>query len=101
MDHEKLADLARPALIIAAARRSVLTYKELGRAIDYPPGTPLPHHMNRVLDIVSDRCEAAGEPSLAVLVVNQETGMPGEGFRSGARAWHAEAQACYRHWTLG
>lgn len=40
MDYDAFADLARPALIIAAARRSLVTYGELARAIDFPEGTP-------------------------------------------------------------
>lgn len=98
MDHATLAALARPALITAAMRRTPLTYKELGQAIGYPADVPLPHHMNRILDLVSRRCIDAGEPSLAVLAVNQETGKPGEGFTTGAKEWHAEAQDCYRRW---
>jgi hypothetical protein len=59
---------------------------------------PLAHHINRVLDIVSKRCITENEPSLAVRVVNQQTGEPGVGFRAGRVPWHEEARQCYRFW---
>lgn len=98
MDYGTFAALARSALITAAMRRTPLTYKELGQAVGYPDDVPLSHHMNRILNLVSRRCIEASEPSLAVLAVNQETGKPGDGFTTGAKEWHAEAQDCYRRW---
>jgi hypothetical protein len=98
MDYDALAERARPALIVAAMRRTPVTYGELGRALDLDENLPLSHHINRVLDIVSQRCIAAGEPSLAVIVVNQQTGEPGPGFRAGAVPWYEEARQCYRVW---
>ncbi|MCW2764933.1 MAG: hypothetical protein JWO11_892 [Nocardioides sp.] len=95
--HDELADRARPALIIAAMRRSVLTYGELGKAVGLS-GVELRNDMRHVLDEVARRCIAAKEPSLAVLVVNQKTGKPGQGFSPGYKDWHAEAQECFRHW---
>ena len=99
MDYDALADLARPALIIAAARRSLVTYGELARAIGFPKDTPPSHHMKRILDRLSDRCTADGEPSLAVLVVAKDTGQPGSGFDPAGGTWHAETQRCFRHWA--
>ena len=99
MDYDALAERARPALITAAMRRTPLTYGELGRALDLDANLPLPHHINRVLNTVSQRCIAAGEPSLTVIVVNQQTGEPGPGFQAGAVPWYEEARQCYRHWS--
>ncbi len=99
MDYDRLAALARPALITAAMRRSTLTYGELAKAIDFDSQVPLSHHLNRVLDLVSDECIAAGEPSLAVLVVNAQTGEPGDGFTEGTLTWMAEARACFKRWS--
>jgi len=100
MDYDALAALARPALITAAARRSTMTYKELGRAIGLDANLPLPHHINRVLDRVATTCVDAGEPSLAVLVVNGQTGEPGPGFNAGSAPWFTETQACFRRWAI-
>jgi hypothetical protein len=64
---------ARAALIIAAMRRSILTYGELGKALGME-GITLRNQLRHVLDDVSDVCITGGEPSLAALVVNQDTG---------------------------
>lgn len=100
MDYDALAALARPALITAATRQSTMTYKELGRAIGLDPKIPAPHHLNRVLDLVSKVCITAGEPSLAVLVVAMDSGAPGSGFVPGSKPWFAEAQQCFRFWKI-
>jgi hypothetical protein len=48
---------------------------------------------------MSDRCIAAGEPSLAALVVNAKTGEPGRGWQDGDVAWHTEVQRVFRRWS--
>jgi hypothetical protein len=93
----ELVALARAALIVAAMRRSLVTYGELGRAIGMS-GVDLRNNMNRVLDDLSQACDDAGEPSLAALVVNQETGVPGAGWTNGSMSWAGEVRAVYRHW---
>lgn len=100
MDYAALAELARPALITAAARRSTLTYKELARAIGLDPDIPPAHHLGRVLDVVTNRCLDGGEPSLAVMVVNGKTGRPGHGFRAGSHSHLAELEQCFKYWAL-
>ena len=99
MDYDDLARLARPALIAACMRRSTMTYGELSRAIDLPGNVPINQHLNRVLDRVSDECDARHEPSLAVIVVNEKTGMPGPGFRKGKTEWFTETRRCFDRWT--
>ncbi|MBU2075212.1 MAG: hypothetical protein KKE65_05175 [Actinobacteria bacterium] len=99
MDYDALADQARPALILAAMRRTTVTYGELAKSISFDTSIPLSHHMKRVLDRVSDRCIKAGEPSLAVLVVNADTGVPGDGFTEGSLTWMAEARKCFKRWS--
>ncbi len=89
--------MARAALILAARRRTLVTYKELGLAIGMS-GVELPHHMKHVLNDLSNDCLARGEHSLAALVVNQETGAPGAGFDEGDHPWHAEVAKCFKHW---
>ncbi|MCG5446135.1 hypothetical protein NIE79_004700 [Micromonospora sp. NIE79] len=90
--------MARAALIIAAMRRSLLTYGELGHAIGMA-GIDLRNQMRHVLAQVAEECIAAGEPSLPALVVNATTGQPGAGWVDGAVRWHAEVQQLFRHWN--
>lgn len=83
---------------MAAMRRSIVTYKELGKAIGiYEVG--LRNEMRHVLDALSDDCKTRQEPSLAALVVNQRTGAPGQGWRDGDKPWHGEVQAVFRYWA--
>ncbi|KAA1418146.1 hypothetical protein FE697_020110 [Mumia zhuanghuii] len=98
MDYEILAERARAALITAAMRRSTLTYGELARAIDFDPDVPVGHHMNRILDLVSQECIDRSEPSLAPLVVNERTGEPGKGYRDGGEPWHKSVRRCFHAW---
>lgn len=89
---------ARAALVVAAMRRTILTYSELGRAIGMD-GIALRNQMRLVLIEVSNECATRKEPSLAALVVNTQTGEPGSGFRDGKVPWHAEVQQVFRYWT--
>ncbi|MCP3420345.1 helix-turn-helix transcriptional regulator [Nocardioides pinisoli] len=99
MDYDDLANRARAALIMAAMRRSTVTYGELARAIDFDPSVPPSHHMKRVLDIVTDECDSRGEPSLAPLVVNERTGEPGKGYQPNGEAWHKSVRRCFNAWS--
>lgn len=87
---------ARAALTVAAMRRTLLTYKELGTAIGMS-GVELRNRLPRVLDALSDECNHAGEPSLAALVVNADTGKPGAGWSDGVRPWHTEVRRVFVH----
>ena len=51
---------ARAALIIAATRRTLLTYGELGMALEME-GVNLRNQLGHVLDDVSEDCRARGE----------------------------------------
>ncbi|MTG88038.1 hypothetical protein GJV82_03565 [Cellulosimicrobium sp. BIT-GX5] len=99
MDYDLMASQARAALIVAAMRRSLLTYGELGRAVGIDRKIPLPGHVSRILDRVSTVCIDAGEPSLAVLVVGKSGGAPGRGFTKGKDEWFTEAQRCFEFWS--
>lgn len=89
---------ARAALVVAAMRRSLLTYGELGRAIGVG-GVGLRNEMRLILDDLSDDCQSRGEPSLAALVVNKDTGEPGAGWTNGPdTTWQQEVRLCFRHW---
>ncbi|MGA3561820.1 hypothetical protein [Melissospora conviva] len=86
---------ARGALIMAARRRSLVTYKELGLAID----TGALQSLGPVLDDLSDLCFTKKEPSLACLVVSTTTGAPGEGYDDGGESWHTSVQKAFRYWA--
>lgn len=84
--------LATPAevreLLIAAARGgAALTYGELLGLIGHPFSRPKMRSLCRILDSVDADCAARGEPELAVLVVRQSDGLPGQGWwvNGGAR----------------
>ena len=62
-------------------------------------GVDLRNQMRHVLDDVSRECERRKEPSLAALVVNQETGQPGAGWENGVREWPQEVRAVFRNWA--
>lgn len=68
MDCDAFPDLARPRLLMAAMRRTTVTYGELAKSIDFNTSIPLSHHTTQVLDRFSDRRTKSGEPPLAVPV---------------------------------
>lgn len=92
-----IADVARAALIIAAMRKTTVTYKELGLTVGIE-GVALSHHLPRVLDEVGAPCRKAGEPSLDALVVTAATGAPGRGWTDGEVPWHTEVRRLYDYW---
>lgn len=97
-DRSDVVAQARAALIVAAMRRSIVTYGELGKALGID-GVALRNEMRHVLDDLSDDCTARREPSLAALVVNQRSGAPGQGWQDGSVPWHTEVQAVFRRWA--
>lgn len=75
-------------LLVAAARASVaLTYSELLGHLGHAFSRPKMRSLCRVLDRVDEDCASRGEPELAVLVVRQSDGLPGQGWwiNGGAR----------------
>jgi hypothetical protein len=94
----EIVRLARAAFIVAALRRLLMTYKELGVAIGVG-GVALRNEIRHVLDELSEQCISAREPSLVALVVNAQTGAPGEGWTDGSKPWHAEVQQNFRYWA--
>ncbi|MBT0995485.1 hypothetical protein KIN34_14455 [Cellulomonas sp. DKR-3] len=89
---------ARAALIVAATRRTLLTYGELGLALGLD-GVALRNELRHVLDDLSTDCIERDEPSLAALVINKDTGEPGSGWRDGPGiTWHEEVRACFNYW---
>ncbi|MCY3692804.1 MAG: hypothetical protein OXI54_16380 [Chloroflexota bacterium] len=78
-------------LIAAAARRETVTYGAVGNATEV-------HNLSvgkRLLDPVWRFCEMKGHPDLTTIVVNADTGEPGEG-----RANYRERENVYNYsWT--
>ena len=83
-----LADPAEVrAHLIAAARAGVaLTYSELLEHLGYAFSRPKMRQLCAVLAAVDEESEALGEPELAVLVVRQSDGIPGQGWWAGGGA---------------
>ena len=70
----------RAHLIAAAAAGHALTYSELLERLGYNFSRPKMRALCVVLSAVDDEAEARGEPELAVLVVRQSDGLPGQGW---------------------
>jgi hypothetical protein len=80
-----MAALAEPAEVrahlVAAARAGVaLSYGELLEQLGYSFSRPKMRQLCAILGEVDAAAEARGEPELAVLVVRQSDGIPGQGW---------------------
>jgi hypothetical protein len=76
------------ALLQAAARDAApLTYAEALGALGHRFTRPLMRQLCRVLTDVDARARGAGHPELAVLVVRQSDGLPGQGWWMGREDW--------------
>lgn len=81
------------ALLIGAARAGeALTYAEALAALGHRFTRPLMRQLCVALDAVDARGRGRGDPELAVLVVRQSDGLPGQGWWMGERGytgpWH-------------
>lgn len=69
------------ALLIEAARaRQVFTYGALLNILGHAFTRPLMRQLCKVLDRIDEDGRVTGEPGLAVLVVRQSDGLPGQGW---------------------
>ena len=75
-------------LVAAAAAGRALTYAELLERLGYAFSRPKMRALCTILGVVDEDAEARGEPELAVLVVRQSDGLPGQGWwvAGGARS---------------
>jgi hypothetical protein len=73
-------DEVRAHLIAAAAAAHALTYSELLEHLGYGFSRPKMRQLCKTLGAVDDEAAARGEPELAVLVVRQSDGLPGQGW---------------------
>jgi hypothetical protein len=90
-----LADPAevRAHLIGAAAAGQAVTYAELLERLGFPFSRPRMRQLCVLLDEADSIGAARGEPELAVLVVRQSDGLPGQGWWVGAARQHGYAGA--------
>jgi hypothetical protein len=80
-----MAGLADPAevrahLVAAATAGVALTYSELLGRLGFPFSRPKMRALCATLSAVDRDAQARGEPELAVLVVRQSDGIPGQGW---------------------
>lgn len=88
-------------LVTAAHAGTPLTYSELLERLGYAFSRPKMRALCAILGTVDDDGRARGEPELAVLVVRQSDGLPGQGWwvAGGARSrgyagrWEGRAAA--------
>lgn len=75
------------AILVGAARAgTALTYSEVLEALGYGFSRPKMRALCALLTHVDEDAEMRGEPELAILVVRQSDGIPGQGWWiSGAR----------------
>jgi hypothetical protein len=85
-----LADPAevRLHLVAAAKAGTALTYSEVLERLGYAFSRPKMRALCSILGAVDEEAAARGEPELAVLVVRQSDGIPGQGWwvAGGARS---------------
>jgi hypothetical protein len=70
----------RGLLVEAARTRSTFTYGALLNLLGHSFSRPLMRQLCKVLDAIDQDGRANGEPGLAVLVVRQSDGLPGQGW---------------------
>lgn len=70
----------REILIGAARARNALTYSQTLNLLGYAFTRPKMRSLCAVLDKLDEDSRVAGEPGLAVLVVRQSDGLPGQGW---------------------
>lgn len=73
-------DEVRDILIGAARAGNALTYSQMLGALGYRFTRPKMRALCKVLDAQDEDARVAGEPGLAVLVVRQSDGLPGQGW---------------------
>jgi hypothetical protein len=78
----------RSHLVAAAAAGHPLTYSELLERLGYAFSRPKMRALCSTLTAIDEAAEASGEPELAVLVVRQSDGLPGQGWWTGSWEKH-------------
>jgi hypothetical protein len=73
-------EAVRAHLLAAAAAGHALTYSEMLERLGHAFSRPKMRALCKTLTAVDEAAEAADEPELAVLVVRQSDGLPGQGW---------------------
>ena len=81
----------RAHLIAAAAAGHAVTYSELLEHLGFGFSRPKMRQLCKTLAAVDEEAAARDEPELAVLVVRQSDGMPGQGWWIGGARAHGYA----------
>jgi len=85
-----LADPAEVRAILVASARAgeAITYSEVLGLLGHDFSRPKMRALCKVLSFVDDAADERGEPELAVLVVRQSDGLPGQGWWVGGARKH-------------
>ena len=81
-------DEVRAILISAAQAGEAITYSEVLGLLGHRFSRPKMRALCKVLSFVDDEAAERGEPELAVLVVRQSDGLPGQGWWVGGAKAH-------------
>ena len=84
-------DEVRAILIASARAEEAITYSEVLGLLGHDFSRPKMRALCKVLSFVDDAAEERGEPELAVLVVRQSDGLPGQGWWVGGAKKHGYA----------
>ncbi|MES2147760.1 MAG: ribose-phosphate pyrophosphokinase [Pseudomonadota bacterium] len=84
-------DEVRAILVASATAGLAITYSEVLGLLGHHFSRPKMRALCAVLAAVDDDAEARGEPELAVLVVRQSDGLPGQGWWIGGAKAHGYA----------
>ena len=77
------------AILVASAQASqAISYAEVLALLGHDFSRPKMRALCKVLTYVDDQAEERGEPELAVLVVRQSDGLPGQGWWVGGAKKH-------------
>lgn len=88
MNRSERASQIWAVLAWAARNRQSLTYGQLGKLIGVPTAG-----LGQLLEPIQSYCIVQELPPLTVLVVQQESGLPGPGFTGASASEFAKAQA--------
>ena len=78
----------RAILVASAKAGESITYSEILALLGHAFTRPKMRALCKVLTFVDDEAEERGEPELAVLVVRQSDGLPGQGWWIGGAKKH-------------
>jgi hypothetical protein len=78
----------RAILVSAAKAGESITYSEVLAFLGHQFTRPKMRALCKVLAVIDDEATEAGEPELAVLVVRQSDGLPGQGWWVGGARLH-------------